>query len=87
MENKKIILQFSHQTIINSQKKINPHKAPKGLSNAELKRLNRTYEFGKILQRINSSQRKEKKVSLFVKGILKDVTKQSLTEAGKKIGQ
>ena len=65
------------------QSKEDKSKAPKGLSNAELKRLNERMKLEKSYRELTAAEKK--KGESFAKGILKDIAKQSLTEAGKNL--
>lgn len=58
-------------------------KAPKGLSNAELKRLNERLQLEKTYSELSAAEKK--KNESFGKSILKDIAKSTLTESGKKL--
>ena len=65
------------------QSKEDRAKATKGLSNEELKRLNSRMALEKTYRDLSAAEKK--KGESLAKGILKDIAKQSLTEAGKKL--
>jgi len=65
------------------QSKDDKTKAPTGLSNVELKRLNDRMQLEKTYRELSAAEKK--KGESFAKTILKDIAKGALTESGKKL--